>query len=350
MSAHAPQQPCIVGFEPNFREGSPNMNVAVADREKVGVSSRRDIVDSATLRCLCVASDRIGGVQAASHLLAIGATGTLLWSTWGTGWAIPLFLLHGTLLNFLYAGQHELSHGTVFRTKWLNEWLGRAFGFVLFYPRTFDQVQHMAHHRYTQDWARDGELARDQYNLTSYLLWMSGLTYWYTRWRRILRFSLGIVPEPYLPAYRKPELVREARVHLAGYLSIAALSLVTHSGAALILWLAPMLAMKFTHQLQNTIEHLGLPHDDNILGNTRSTRTNAVVRWLAWQMPYHTAHHAFPAVPFHQLHKLHKIMFTDRGIEAPTMSYWSFQKAALRAFAHGRTEADYPQDRAWLHE
>jgi fatty acid desaturase len=315
-----------------------------------GTVSRRNLVDAATLRRLCAASDAAGALQTASHLGAVGITGTLLWLTWGTWWAVPLFMVHGTFLNFLYAGQHELSHGTVFRTKWLNEWVGRFFGFVLFYPRTFDQVQHMAHHRYTQDWARDGELARDPYNLSSYIMWMSGTTYWYTRWRRIVRFSLGIVTEPYLPAYRKPELVREARVMLALYALIAVVSVLGHSWAAVILWLAPMCVMKFTHQLQNTIEHLGLPHDDDILGNTRSTRTNAFLRWLAWQMQYHTAHHAFPAVPFHQLRELHKVVFTDRGIEAPTMTYWGFQAAALRAFANGKTESDYPSDRRWLSE
>ena len=39
---------------------------------------------------------------------------------------------------------------------------------------------------------------------------MSGLSYWYTRWRRILRFCAGIVTEPYLPVYRRAELIREA--------------------------------------------------------------------------------------------------------------------------------------------
>lgn len=326
------------------------MQAEAKTMDKVEVNQRRELVDAATLRRLCVASDRAGALQAASHVGALGVTGTLLWLSWGTVWAVPLFLVHGVLLNFLYAGQHELSHGAVFRTRWLNEWVGRVFGFVLFYPRTFDQVQHMAHHRYTQDWARDGELARAPYNMRSYLLWMSGVTYWYTRWRRIARFSMGIVTEPYLPAYRHAELVREARLHAAGYGLIAAVSLLAHSGAAVLLWLAPMCAMKFTHQLQNTIEHLGLPHDNNIMGNTRSTRTNAVVRWLAWQMQYHTAHHAFPAVPFHRLSELHKIMFTDRGVAAPTMTYWGFQRAALRAFANGKTEADYPQDRMWIFE
>jgi fatty acid desaturase len=309
---------------------------------------RRDVIDAARLRTFCVASDARGAMQTLSHLGAVGVTGTLLWLTRGTAWAVPLFAIHGVLLNFLYAGQHELSHWTVFRTGWLNEWVGRVFGFVLFYPRTFDQVQHMAHHRFTQDWARDGELVRERYTMKSYLLWMTGITYWYSRWRRILRFSRGIVTEPYLPAKRHAELIREARLHLAGYALIAGISLAAHSAAAVILWLAPMLTMKCVHQLQNTIEHLGLPHEDNVLTNTRSTRTNAVMRWLGWQMQYHTAHHAFPGVPFHRLRELHEAIFTSRGAAPPSMSYAGFQIAVLRALAHGKTEADYADDRTWI--
>jgi len=311
---------------------------------------RREVIDAATLRRLCIASDAKGAAQTLSHVGALAVSGTLLWLWQGSWWAVPVFAVHGILLNFLYAGQHELSHWTVFRTGWLNEWVGRLFGFVLFYPRTFDQVQHMAHHRFTQDWARDGELARARYTLGSYLAWVSGVTYWYTRWRRILRFSAGRVTEPYLPLKRHAELIREARVHLAGYAMIAAASLAAKSGAAVILWLAPMLAMKAVHQLQNTIEHLGLPHEDNVLANTRSTRTNAVMRWLGWQMQYHTAHHAFPGVPFHRLRVLHEAIFTARGAAPPTMTYLGFQIAVLRAFAHGRAETDYPDDRTWIAE
>jgi fatty acid desaturase len=309
---------------------------------------RRDVIDTAKLRSLCVASNSAGAIQTLSHLGAIAVTGALLWVWRGTWWAVPIFAVHGVLLNFLYAGQHELSHWTVFRTGWLNEWVGRGFGFVLFYPRTFDQVQHMAHHRFTQDWVQDGELARDRYTMTSYLLWMSGVTYWYTRWRRILRFSFGVITEPYLPVKRHAELTREARWHLAGYVLIAGISVAAHSWAAAILWLTPMLAMKGVHQLQNTIEHLGLPHEDNVLINTRSTRTNRGLRWLGWQKQYHTAHHAFPGVPFHRLRELHEAIFTSRGAAPPSMTYVGFQIAVLRAFARGKTEADYPDNRTWI--
>jgi fatty acid desaturase len=312
------------------------------------VFARRDLIDPATLRALCAPSDRAGAVQVASHLGAILVTGATLALTWGTWWGAPVFLLHGALLNFLYAGQHELSHWTVFRTRWLNQWFGRLFGFIVLYPRDFDQVQHTAHHRHTQDWDRDGELARDRYTFWSYLGWLLGPTYWYTRARRILRFAAGVVTEPYIPDARKPDMVREARWMVFFYALIAVVSVAAGSWAAVTLWLAPMLPLKVVHQLQNTIEHLGLPHEANILENTRSTRTNAVLRWMCWNMQYHTAHHAFPGVPFHRLPALHAKLFDERGAAPPMMTYLGFQAAVLRAFWPDRTEADYPDDRAWI--
>ena len=35
--------------------------------------------------------------------------------------------------------------------------------------------------------------------------------------------------------------------------------------------------------------------------NTRTTYTGAVVKWVAWNMPYHVEHHAYPSIPFHAL-------------------------------------------------
>ena len=55
-------------------------------------------------------------------------------------------------------------------------------------------------------------------------------------------------------------------------------------------------------------EHTGLPSDGSRLHRTRSMRSNALVRWFLWNMPYHAEHHAWPAVPFHALPALHAEM------------------------------------------
>ena len=122
--------------------------------------TRRRLVSPQRLRELMQRSDLRGALQLGSHFAAIAATGALLWTSWGSVWAVPAFLVHGVLLNFLYAGQHELSHATVFATKWPNELFGRIIGFLMLYPRDFDKIQHWAHHQHTQDWEKDGELVR----------------------------------------------------------------------------------------------------------------------------------------------------------------------------------------------
>ncbi|MGF1501744.1 MAG: fatty acid desaturase [Paracoccaceae bacterium] len=312
-----------------------------------GVFVRSKVMDRETLRALMQRSDLRGALQAGSHFGAIALTGTALWALWGSWWAVPVFLVHGVLLNFLYAGQHELSHGTPFATKWVNVALGRLIGFLMLYPRDFDRIQHFAHHQWTQNWSRDGELARAPYTLRSYLLWLLGPSYWWSRIGRLVRLARGVVVEPYIREDERALVIREARLHVAGYAAVAALSLATGSGAALILWLAPMMATKVVHQLQNTIEHLGLSHEDNILENTRSTRTNALMRWLCWNMQYHTAHHAFPSVPFWKLQQLNARMTEGAGTPPWSMGYLEFQRQVI-AKLWARDEHDYPDYEVWV--
>jgi fatty acid desaturase len=313
-----------------------------------GFVGRRGLIEAKRLRSLSQRSNLRGALQMGSHVSALIATGIALKLSWGTLWAVPVFMAHGTLLSFLYGGQHELSHSTVFRTRWLNEAFGRAIGFLMLYPRDFDQLQHFAHHRYTQDWARDGELERPRYTLRSFLLWMLGPTYWYSRIRRIFRFAAGIVTEGYIREAERPGLIREARWHLAGYAAIVGLSVAAGSWAAVTYWLAPLMLMKWTHQFQNVIEHFGLTHADDTWINTRSTRANPLMRWVCWNMQYHTAHHTYPAVPFHALPELHREIVARIVSEPPSMTYFGFMWASLRALSGGRSEADYPEDVTWV--
>jgi fatty acid desaturase len=266
-----------------------------------GFIGRRDLLTREQLQELSAKSDWRGGVQVLTHVVALTASTALLANTWGTWWAVPVFLMQGALLNWLYCAQHELSHGTVFRTRWLNEALGRLIGFIQLYPRDFDRIQHFGHHRHTGDWEKDPELFRDPYELRDYLVWFSGISYWMSRVSRLVRLLHGKVIEPYIREDEKPLVIREARAHLALYAVVLALSLWFQSWAAVIYWLAPMLATKWAYMLQGTIKHLGRPHNDNLFENTRTARTGPLFHWLGWNMQYHTAHHLFPSVPFHRL-------------------------------------------------
>jgi fatty acid desaturase len=58
--------------------------------------------------------------------------------------------------------------------------------------------------------------------------------------------------------------------------------------------------------------------------NTRTTYTDALVRFLAWNMPYHTEHHVWPTVPFHRLPDLHALMKEELRVTSP--SYRAFAR------------------------
>lgn len=309
--------------------------------------SRRKLLEPEELRALNARSDLRGGLQLFSHLAAIGLCAALHAAAMGSLWVLLTGFCLGVLINFLYAAQHELSHGTVFASKWLNVFWGRVIGFLMLFPRDFDQVMHFAHHKWTQDWESDGELVREPYTLTSYLLWLSGITYWRNRVLGLIRRARGVIVEPYIRKDEEAIIIRESRLHLALYLAIIAGSALLGSWAWLSFWILPMLLTKPVHQLQNTIEHLGLSHEDNILENTRSTRAGPFARWLCWQMPYHTAHHTFPSVPFWKLKALNAKIEAQIGAPVWRMGWIEFQIAVIRKLWQ-KDESQYPMNEVWV--
>ena len=309
------------------------------------VFSRRKILTPIELRQLCQRSDLAGAIQLASHMGAIIVAGYLHYLASGAWMLVTGFVL-GVLINFLYAAQHELSHSTVFRTRWLNVAFGRLIGFIQLFPRDFDQIMHFAHHAWTQDWERDGELVREPYTVWSYLIYVLGISYWQSRVTGTVRRARGIIIEPYIRKSEERKVILESRVHILLYGLLASISITLGFWEILTFWILPMIVTKPVHQLQNTIEHLGLSHENDILENTRSTRTNALMRWLCWQMPYHTAHHTFPAVPFWKLKKLNEKLETAVG-EVHRMGWIEFQVEVFRKLLV-KPENDYPMNEVWI--
>jgi fatty acid desaturase len=275
-------------------------------------------------------SDLRGFLQLAAHCLLLCATGFVVWNSRGSLWLLPAIVLHGLVLNFVFCALHESVHRTAFASRRANDAVAWVCGALLLLPREYFRLFHFAHHRFTQDPARDPELAQPApYSAASYLWRASGLPNWYKRINVTLRHALtGRVTEAFVPAAKRGLIVREARVLWTCYLTILVLSLIFRRADALIYWVLPMMAGQPFLRLFLLSEHAGCAFSGNMYANTRTTYTNGAVRLLAWQMSFHVEHHAFPAVPFHALAEVNSLIQGRIEVSAP--GYLSLHRELLR--------------------
>ena len=306
----------------------------------------RGVMSPLRLRELSERSDFCGLVQLVSHLGAITLCTFVLAATWGTWWAIPFFVVQGVLLNFLYAAEHECYHTTAFRSPWLNVWVGRFCGFMVLYPSDYDKWRHFAHHRNTQDWDKDPELlGRKPFTSVGYyLLQLSGQPYFYSKVRDLLRQAAGYAPDWFLTDSQRRGVIKAARWHLVGYAIVVASAVITKSWWPLVFWIGPLLCTKWIYYLQGLQEHLNLTHERNTLLNTRTSQTIPIMRWLNWNMVYHTVHHTYPSVPFHALPTLQREVEAQFPHAIPKSGYLAFHSKTIRDLWEGRTELDVVGD------
>jgi fatty acid desaturase len=280
-------------------------------------------LDKETLRRLSQRSNARGLLQLATHVAILGATGYLVHWTRGELWRVAAILLYGISLNFVFCALHETVHRTAFASRRLNDAVAWLAGAVLVLPPEFFRAFHFAHHRYTQDPVRDPELALPAPTRLSTYVWRAtGIPNWMRRLRVTLTHALtGRVAESFIAPGKRRTVVREARLLWLVYASVLALSLYFRSSAALIYWIVPVMIGQPFLRVYLLSEHTGCALSNDVYVNTRTTYTNAVVRLLTWQMPYHVEHHAFPAVPFHALARVNAIIRTRIEVSAPGYLY-----------------------------
>src|SRR5436190_18594324 len=111
-------------------------------------------VDKETMRRLTERSDWLGFLQVGRHLCLVAVTGAAAYYAWyHLPW--PLFILalflHGTFLAFLGAGgaSHELSHRTVFKTRFWNELFMCVTAFLSWFNFVHFRASHLKHHQLT---------------------------------------------------------------------------------------------------------------------------------------------------------------------------------------------------------
>jgi fatty acid desaturase len=290
------------------------------------------LLEREMVRRLSQRSDARGLLQLGVHAGLLCATGVLVWASRDSAWLLPAMLLHGIALSFLFCALHESIHRTAFASGWLNEAVAWVCGALLVLPPDYFRLFHFAHHRFTQNPERDPELTVPPPATAAAYWWrVSGLPYWYDRVSVTLRHALiGRVTEAFVPRERAALVVREARMLWGVYAGVAAVSLYLGRREALIYWVLPALLGQPFLRLFLLAEHTGCPLTDDMLSNTRSTRTNALVRLLTWRMPYHAEHHCFPSVPFHALGRLNGLIGTRTRVTAP--GYLALHRELLRQF------------------
>jgi fatty acid desaturase len=323
-----------------------SMPVALLDRPMGGarfiwtmsITDHRALLSSiepVRRRELTTLTDREGLVQLAAHLGLILVLGSLILAR-VPGW--PLLLLpHGIAIVFLFTALHETIHKTAFRSSWLNTTVSHLAGFLVLVPPIWFKYFHLAHHRHTHDPDHDPELmAPKPQTFRQYLTYLSGIPLWWSMLQTLFGNAKNGGDAPYVPKGGRSRVKFEARVMLAIYVVLAAASLVTGSTMLLWLWIVPILLGQPFLRAYLLAEHARCPHVANMLENTRTTYTTRIVRFLAWNMPYHAEHHSYPTVPFHKLPELHQI--AHEHLRQTENGYGRFHQKFMQAVSE-RAEA-----------
>jgi len=250
--------------------------------------------------------------------------------------ALALSLLYGAQSNFLINAMHELGHGQVFKTAFLNHFFCRVVSFLGWLHPDLFFSSHLRHHRYTQHGVKGGR-ALDLENPMPVRISMPWdfLSFGFVNVRgfvdivlvQTLRTALGAFPTGHLgwradwEKYLYPDDAAEdraapvlwARVLVAGH------ALVAWAALSRGLWLVPVLVSLgpffngWLFFLCNSTQHVGLtPGASDFRLNTRTfyLRNPIVAHWY-WHMNFHTEHHMYAAVPCYNLAALHEAIKHD---------------------------------------
>ncbi len=287
--------------------------------------------EHAALKALVRRSDTRGLLQLGGHLSLIAGTTVLVVLAGSGPWLVPALLAQGTAIVFLFCPVHEAIHRTAFRTRAINDAVAWLCGLALLLPPAFFRAFHLAHHRHTQDPVRDPELAEPKpRSLGAYFRHLTGFAYWRGQITALLRHASGRATEAFVTPRERARVVREARLFLAVYAGIAGLSLWSGSTLALSLWVVPVLLGQPLLRAFLLAEHLGCPESGDMMLNSRTTESNGALRWLAWNMPFHGAHHAYPALPFFALPAAQEILAARASTRAS--GYLSFHRQVIAGY------------------
>jgi fatty acid desaturase len=297
-------------------------------------SRQMRVVPAAVLKRLYARSDGAGARQTLAHVALLVVGGWLVLATRDTWWVAPALLLQAILVNALFGAMHESVHYGSFKSRRAADLLAFFSGAAILNNAGFYRHYHMAHHRYTQDPARDPELitATVPRNWKTYLLRVSALPFFALRFRDIVLFPFGFRGNvTYIDEKAWPEVRRWGRGLLALYAVLLLGSIALHTTALLWVWILPLLIGAPLLRLYLLCEHTLCPNSDDGFANTRTTLCNPLLRFVMWNLPYHAEHHLLPSVAFHHLPEAHQ--YLKPHLKFVAQSYLQTNRCIVRSFS-----------------
>jgi fatty acid desaturase len=272
-------------------------------------------------------------------LLAASGIGALL--AWGSWWCVPFFAAYGVLYSAADHRHHELSHGTPFKSRWINDALFHLCAFMTLREGFYYRWSHTRHHTDTLIVGRDPEIVAkrppDLIGIVSDLFFIKdGIT----QIGRLLRNATGDLTEEgkhFVPASERGKVAWASRTYLAIFLLLIAACAASASLLPAMFVVLPRFYGGPLSQLFNLTQHAGLDEDvhDHRL-NTRTVHLNPIFSFLYANMNYHIEHHMFPMVPYYNLPKVHELI--KNQCPPPYRGLWEAYKEIIPALIRQRKD------------
>jgi len=276
-------------------------------------------------------------------------SGYLFFIWWGSWLAVLPYIVYSALYASTSDSRwHESSHGTAFKTDWMNNALYEIASFMVFRQSTVWRYSHTRHHSDTIIRGRDPEIAvPTPPKVRNILFKFVGFRSFLRELKKVLKHASGrIDPEvaTYLPKYEYRKVIFKARVYIAVYVFVIALSIYYQSILPLMFIGLPTFLGTWLMPFYTMTQHAGL--QENVLDHRLNCRTvymNRINRYLYWNMNYHVEHHMYPLVPYHALPKLHELVKDD--CPAPNTSIFDAFREIIPAILRQRKDPTYHVER-----
>jgi MocE subfamily Rieske [2Fe-2S] domain protein len=250
-------------------------------------------------------------------LMAFFGTAGVLLMLQGSWWAIVPFMVYWVIYGSSSDSRwHESSHGTAFKSDWMNNVLYEISSFMVMRESTVWRWSHTRHHSDTIIVGRDPEIAVPRPpDIKAALMGFTGWPSTKAYFSKLFLHAQGKMDpeeETYIPDSEYDKIYFKARISLGIYAGVIALCIVLNSPIPLLLIGLPNLFGTWLMPVYGYTQHAGLA--ENVLDHRMNCRTvymNPINRYLYWNMNYHVEHHMFPLVPYHNLPRLHQLVKDD---------------------------------------